>query len=335
MANYPLITIGVISCNRLHYLRATLESARRCIHYPHIQWILVDNASTEPGLHDFIKSCSWLDEVIIQPQRSPKTEHVTAMNTILEKAQGEIAMIWPEDVQFITEGDWIHDCIEVLQKHEWIGGINLCGLRRCTWEKILGVKRFINPQSTYRKIRDIARFGIKTRVPQKVYSSRGMGFQTVGSYFDGIIGAGIVSLARKNTWEKLGPWRAPGAAPGLVDSSGGGETDMLKRWRDLGWSSQVGNIMVPVAADIITDPTGCKAKVRGFKRYGNYHPPIQGTFYYEITPMASYDPFNIRNSIPAEDIVRPVGFTMPRDKAGNFLKSAINKNICVDLPLAN
>ena len=33
----PLVTIGVISFNRLHYLRCLLESARECIDYPTLE----------------------------------------------------------------------------------------------------------------------------------------------------------------------------------------------------------------------------------------------------------------------------------------------------------
>jgi hypothetical protein len=39
----PRVTFGLLSWNRLHYLRATLESARRCLQYPNLEWIVVDN----------------------------------------------------------------------------------------------------------------------------------------------------------------------------------------------------------------------------------------------------------------------------------------------------
>jgi hypothetical protein len=37
----PLVTIGVVSYNRLHYLRALLESSSECALYPGVQCILV------------------------------------------------------------------------------------------------------------------------------------------------------------------------------------------------------------------------------------------------------------------------------------------------------
>ena len=51
----PLVTVGVVSYNRLHYLRALIASARRCIDYPALQWILVDGASVEPGLREYLE----------------------------------------------------------------------------------------------------------------------------------------------------------------------------------------------------------------------------------------------------------------------------------------
>jgi hypothetical protein len=52
VADPPRVTLGLLSWNRLHYLRATLESARRCIQYPNLEWIVVDNESNEPGLRE-------------------------------------------------------------------------------------------------------------------------------------------------------------------------------------------------------------------------------------------------------------------------------------------
>jgi len=86
MTNHlPMLTIGIISWNRLHYLRATLESAFRCIEYPNIQWIVLDNHSTEPGLADYLRGLAWIDELVFM-----QSSHVTAMNEIVERAKGEV-----------------------------------------------------------------------------------------------------------------------------------------------------------------------------------------------------------------------------------------------------
>ena len=93
----PKLTIGIISCNRLNYLKATLNSARQCIKYPDIQWIVIDNASVEKGLHDYLHSQGYIDKLIIRERRSPQTEHTNAMNDLVKYAEGDALIIWPED----------------------------------------------------------------------------------------------------------------------------------------------------------------------------------------------------------------------------------------------
>ncbi len=80
-ADPPRVTLGLLSWNRLHYLRATVESARRCIQYPNLEWIVVDNESTEPGLREYLEGCDWIDRLICKRQ-----SHAEAMNQIMELA---------------------------------------------------------------------------------------------------------------------------------------------------------------------------------------------------------------------------------------------------------
>lgn len=82
-AGAPLVTIGVVSYNRLHYLRALLESARTCVVYPNLQWIVVDGNSVEPGLRDYVESLEFLDRAVFVD-----CSHAEAMNLIVELAKG-------------------------------------------------------------------------------------------------------------------------------------------------------------------------------------------------------------------------------------------------------
>ena len=325
----PLLTVGIISCNRFHYLRATLESAHRCIQYPRMQWILVDNASVEPGLRDYLERLDWIDELILRDKRSPQTEHVEAMNEIVARAQGDVVLIWPDDVQFIVEGDWMIDCVEILLAHPWIGSMGLNCLRHVTTQRLWTWRRWLNWK---RWVMEAKRRGFALRRQQTVHSSRGFAVRTYGWTKAGIIGSGIPSLTRTEVWRTLGGWRTPGARPGLVDSSGGGETEMLQRYA---WSGLVLQRALPIlaaAADIVTDPTGTKAKVRGTKRYGVYMPPLRGTLYYRIHKqqdvrlLASWT-----TPIPFEELVEPLGYSLPLDNAGNLLKSSINESVVSDL----
>lgn len=326
---HPLVTVGIISCNRLHYLRATLESAHRCIQYPRIQWIVVDNASVEPGLRDYLEQLDWIDELILRDQRSPQTEHVAAMNEIVARARGDIVLIWPDDMQFIVEGDWMTDCVEILMAHPWIGSMGLNFLRHTTIQRLWTWRRWLNRRGWTREIK---RHGFAFRRQQVVRSSRGFAVRTYGWTYPGIIGSGIPSLTRTEVWHTLGPWKAPGARPGLVDSSGGGETDMLQRYEDSDLVLQRALPILAVAADIVTDPTGTKAKVRGNKRYGPYWPPPEGTFYYHIYKQQDVQHLVSRGMpVPFEEMVKSLGYSLPFDSAGNLLKSSVNTSVVSDL----
>ena len=56
MMTQPSVTVAFLSWNRLHYLRATLESARRCMRGAENEWIVRDNDSEEPGLAEYLSS---------------------------------------------------------------------------------------------------------------------------------------------------------------------------------------------------------------------------------------------------------------------------------------
>ena len=314
----PLLTIGILSWNRLHYLRATLESARRCIQYPNIQWIVLDNCSTEPGLADYLKSVSWLDELIFL-----KSDHVSAMNEIVSRARGEVLLLWPDDMQFIVEGDWMTDYIAMLMDNPWIGSMSLNCQRRQTIQRNWGAQSFPHIREI---LSEIKWFGTSFRFPRMIHCSSGLSARTYGWKEDGIIGSGIPSLSRLNVWKTMGPWKTKSGPERIVDSSGGGETEMLQRWRNSRSAWQRALPTLPVSADILTDPTGTKAKVRGNTRYGVYiQPPAGGDFYYQIYAQENLAG-QIQSSlpIPFEDFVKPLGFELPLDKQGNLLKTGIN-----------
>jgi glycosyltransferase involved in cell wall biosynthesis len=318
----PLLTIGILSWNRLHYLRATLESAKRCIQYPNIQWIVVDNLSEEPGLTEYLKNQTWVDELVFL-----KSDHVTAMNEIVARARGEVLLLWPDDIQFIVEGDWMIDCMEILLQNEWVGSMSLNCLRRET------IKNWTNLAPNWSQIRpmigDIKWLGKKFRVPRRLSSARGFSFRTYGWKTVGVIGSGIPSLTRTEVWKQLGPWKATDLT-NINDSSGGGETEMLQRWRRSSLPLQLASPILPVAADIINDTLGSKAKIRKNKRYGVYTPPTEGDFYYRIVDQTSLD---ANRSIPFsfEELVQPIGFNLPLDAHGNLRKAGINLSVVSEI----
>ena len=324
VASPPRITFGLLSWNRLHYLRATLESARRCLQYPNLEWIVVDNESTEPGLREYLESCPWVDRLI-----SKRQSHAEAMNQIVDLATGRYLILWPEDMQFVRTGDWLLDVIEILEVNPDIGSVALDFVRRQTLERLFRPRPWENRRLLVQEFRT---FGRRFRRQRAVRSSRGFEMLTFGWLLPGICGSGLPSLTPIRVWKDLGPWRTTRSADQAhKDSSLGAEQDMVHRFFARAVPLQSATFRTPVAADIITDPLGCKAKVRKHHRYGVYMPPPDGTYYYRIDELERVPPKGQSLPIDFTQGVTPLGFKIPLDARGDRRKSSINDSVVYDL----
>lgn len=324
MLSMPKVTIAFLSWNRLEYLRPTIQSARECIQYPNLEWIISDNDSNEKGLQDFLKKCGWVDRIIVKKQ-----SHPAAMNEIVELAQGKYLILWPDDMQFIVKGEWLSDLVEILENNQWIGSVALNAFRCCTLKQLFGPTHIYELWNIWTEFR---RLKSSYRRSQRLLSSRDFPVRTVGRRMPGIFGCGIPGLTRVDIWRKLGPWREKKYGVELRDSSNGAEGDMVNRFNLSGMPLQTALLEMPVAADIITDPLGCKAKVRKNLRYGVYMPPVDPCgYYYKIHEQAVI----LKNSQSSKirdfsEIVQPLGFTVPVDENGDHLKTSINTSIVFD-----
>jgi len=317
----PKVTIGIISYNRFHYLRATLESARECIQYPDLEWMVVD-ASTETGLREYLDGKDWLETVYLPATAT----HIDSMNTIVEKASGEYVIIWPDDVQFIVKGPWLADFVEILEKNDFVGCMGIDCVRESTVERHWGRGR----RRDWRVfLWELKHRGLRFRRQRLLHSARGLKVATYGWKAPGIVGSGIPSLTKTAIWRALGPWKFTAADDSLVDSSGGGETEMLVRYGKTGMNLHKAAAVIPVAADIVTDRTGTKAKVRGGKRYGEYWKPKNGPYYYRIwNEQDLIEEFGDRKTpLSFKTMVEPIGYEIARDARGERLKNAINDAI--------
>ncbi len=313
----PLVSIAVISFNRLKYLKATLESLHQCVQYPRIQWIVVDGDSQEAGLQAYLKSLTWVTNLI-----SIKSTHAEAMNAAIDCARGEFLLLWPDDMQFIVQGDWMVDCVDIL-RHQDIGSIVMNPLRRVTTLKQWNWYERQKDASWKEKIRLMTTYHHKTCY----VSAHNYYFRSYGLDQPGIIGSGIPSFTRTDVWRALGRFKSEQYG-GLIDS-GGGEEEMLRRFATspLRHLRRV-QMALPVAADIVDNPNGAKAKVRNSKRYGIYLTPPDGTFYYKIYPQYEVEHLKRRRfPVYFEEFVRPLGYTLPVDQNGNLLKAPINESI--------
>lgn len=311
-ASPPLVTIGVISFNRLHYLRALLDSARECIRYPNLQWIVVDGGSREPGLREYLTEHPLLDKVAF-------TESgllAEAMNRMVELTDGSCLMMLPDRVQFIARGDWMDDLVELATHHGDVGNINFDAQRRRTLERDFGPIRVRGRRVPFTSQ---ARFG------RTLTTASGREFLGYGRSAPGVNTGGI-AFCRREIWHTLGPWRTTMDIQLTNDAGLGTETEMLERHAASGRRLERFLMRVPVLAPIVTDPRGTTAKIRmGNRRYGHYMAPPDGRFYYEIDELSDLERRygGVRPAPSLEQLVNPVGFTLPLDPDGHMLKRSV------------
>ena len=304
------MTIGVVSYNRLHYLRALMESARECVRYPAVQWIVVDGASVEPGLREYVESLDFVETKLFEPCTHPE-----AMNRIVELARGEYLMILPEDVQFVVRGSWLEDMVQIAASPR-VGHVQFDAQRRQTLERYFGRWR---PVVRGRRVPALP----MRRPYRRLRGANGMEYLGFGRLREPIGAAGIVSFGRTEIRRALGPWRTRAELASMQDSGLGAERDMVQRYRDSELRLEAFLRRIPVVADVVTDPRGTKARVRfGNRRYGRYAPPPEGDLYYHVWDESELDAF--ADGPPAfEDFVRPLGFELPLDEGGNLLKTNV------------
>jgi glycosyltransferase involved in cell wall biosynthesis len=313
----PRVTVAILSWNRLHYLRATIESARRCLHHPDIEWIVSDNNSVEPGLRDYLDGLDWVDHKWFKTQT-----HATAMNEIVARASGDYVLIWPEDVQFVVEGNWMIPLLQTLDENPWIGSVGLNFLRKKTLRRLLGPVGFHDAGAI---AGDLKR--ARLRLPRAVGGVRSFGWR-----LPGVIASGIPSLTRRSVWQELGTWRVSDPTQSnIIDSSLGAEDDMIARFQASGKVWHQATLMKPVSADIINDDQGCKAKIRTGRRYGRYTAPVSGDFYYDILQEADLPGDEGGYPLSFEGFVQPNGFKLPLDAHGDMLKTSIDTSIVSDV----
>lgn len=223
----------------------------------------------------------------------------------------------PEDVQFVVRGNWLHDFVEIASQPA-VGHVQFDAQRRSTLRR-----HFVEARVAVRG-RSIE-IPFARRRPRRLVTSAGREFIGYGSRREPVGAAGIVTFVETSIRRRLGPWRTRPLTAAFEDSSLGAEADMIERWRASDLELEAFLARVPVAADIVTDPRGTKARIRsGNRRYGRYAPPVEGRLYYRIWEDAELDELARLEPAPAfEDIVRPLGFQLPLDEDGNLLKTNV------------
>jgi len=288
------ITIGIVNCNRLFYLKAQVTSliASLATDTRDVQLIVVDNASSEESTKDYLKYLKSLtcfaETIVIEREfRDPSNEFAIALNSIVLAATGEIIIPLQGDAQFIRR-EWLRDVTDACNRRD-------CG---CV---IIDAQRAI----THHK-----------NEPIRISNSLFIDFARRP-----IAGAGDVAYPSR-VIKRLAPWRVQNEShEGGHDS----ETEFLNRnsVQMVGKELLCYVLAVPAMLTIQTDPIGTNARVRGDKRYGEYFPAQSNDLYYEMSDaLRSGD-----KPASAEDVIRvcrPIGWHVSLGSDGSWLKNPID-----------
>ena len=304
MSLSPKVTIGIIGCNRLHYFRALIDSARECIQYDNLEWIVYDNASVEAGMKEYLDTLDFVDDLVVRKERSPATEHISAMNEIVHKASGEYIIFMPDDIQFVLRGEWLKDYVELAQNNPRVGSIVLNAQRYVT------LKKFFEHSLIDRIFRPARQ--------SKYQTASGRHFIGYGKTKAGINPAAIGTITKTSIWRELGEWTASGAQS-QQDSTGGGEDGMLIRYWQSGMDLERVLPAIPPSVSIFAGPRSDQAYVRGNRRYAHYMAPPTGSYYYEVIEEEEVAHWrDVHPSVPYEELARPLGFEIRMDDTDNM-----------------
>ena len=117
--NLPKITFGIVNCNRLHYLKACLESLLISTNdYYNKEIIIIDNASIEDGTEEYLleKEKNKIITVVRQKERDPENEFAIALNKIVELSTGDLVCPLQGDMQFIANSGWLYEYAKIYKE---------------------------------------------------------------------------------------------------------------------------------------------------------------------------------------------------------------------------
>jgi len=305
MNKEPLVTFGIVNCNRLHYLKSCLESLLYCTEdYKNKEIIIVDNASVEEGTSEYLDELENRGYRVFRNEtRDPANEFAMALNKIFEESKGEFICPLQGDSQFVIRGNWLHEYVKFYsQNHENVACIML------------------DAQRTIRNNSDT------------FSNTMGEEFKFAYSFKrKPICGAADVMYSRE-ILQNIYPWNVSNSSH---EGGGDSETKMLRKVERT-FANRKPNFfctvpVLPVSLAIYTDPRGTNARVRGNKRYGSYWPPLMDYRYYKIYDMSDTKKIfkhssNHDENIPLgiEKIASPIGWEKPLDLHGNWLKNPID-----------
>jgi glycosyltransferase involved in cell wall biosynthesis len=125
MSERPLVTLTLTAYDRLVPLRECLDSFWATNTYPNVELVIVDNASTDPELIEFLEGykppCEYRHHRRFENDYPYGQKQARIKSR--EMAKGEYFIDCPDDHLFIIKDDWIERSIEHMQKDTLTGCI--------------------------------------------------------------------------------------------------------------------------------------------------------------------------------------------------------------------
>ena len=109
---WPLISVCILSFNRLGYLKKALGSFRDKCTYPNLEYIVVDNGSISEII-EYLNSLSFIDKKILNNENMGMGY---AMNQARHTADGEYFFNLENDWLFFYGSDWMERGIMMFEK---------------------------------------------------------------------------------------------------------------------------------------------------------------------------------------------------------------------------
>ncbi|RKX96371.1 MAG: hypothetical protein DRP84_01335 [Spirochaetes bacterium] len=110
--NWPLISVCILSFNRLEYLKKTIKSFRETCTYPNLEYIIVDNGS-EHNVISYIEELDFIDKKILNKDNMGMG---FAMNQARRIASGDYFFNLENDWFFFYRGDWMERGILLFER---------------------------------------------------------------------------------------------------------------------------------------------------------------------------------------------------------------------------
>ena len=121
-STWPLISVVVITYNRVHLLRETLRLFRECCTYPNLEIIISDNWSKPEQIHEMLRLEA--DYFVISGRNRSLGGN---NNQAIRQARGEYVFYLQNDLSCTLRSDWMQDALWVLEHTPEVGLVMVRG----------------------------------------------------------------------------------------------------------------------------------------------------------------------------------------------------------------